>query len=55
LACGPVWRWDCWDGLISRQWRIKQRNIADTAALVAGLQCALVLAAWGMLPFTLWR
>lgn len=45
-------------GLV-RQWRKKehdkQRNIFDTVALVAGLQCALVLAAWGMLPFTLWR
>lgn len=41
-------------GLV-RQWRLKQRNIRDTVALAAGLQCALVLAAWGMLPLTLWR
>lgn len=49
-------------GLV-RQWQIrrsskeqqKQRSIADTIAMAAGLQCALVLAAWGMLPFTLWR
>ena len=49
-------------GLV-RQWQIrrssteqqKQRSIADIVAMAAGLQCALVLAAWGMLPFTLWR
>jgi hypothetical protein len=44
LTSGLVW-----------QWRQRQRHIGDTVALIAGLQCVLVLAAWGMLPFTLWR
>jgi CubicO group peptidase (beta-lactamase class C family) len=39
------------------QWRRarSERNNTDTVALIAGLQCALVLAAWGMLPFVLWQ
>ncbi len=37
------------------QWRGGRRHVADTLALSAGLQCALVLAAWGMLPLMLWN
>lgn len=41
-------------GLV-RQWRGGQRQVADTVALIAALQCTLVLAAWGMLPLMLWK
>ncbi|MEO5931928.1 MAG: serine hydrolase domain-containing protein [Duganella sp.] len=40
---------------LARQWRGGRRNVADTVALMAALQCALVLAAWGMLPLMLWK
>ncbi|HEX7984794.1 MAG TPA: serine hydrolase domain-containing protein [Duganella sp.] len=40
---------------LARQWRGGRRNVADTVALIAALQCTLVLAAWGMLPLMLWK
>lgn len=43
-------------GLLKQYWRRSSGVMAtlDTAALLAALQCLVVLAAWGMLPFTLW-
>ncbi|USX25479.1 beta-lactamase family protein [Oxalobacteraceae bacterium OTU3CINTB1] len=40
---------------LAMQWRGGQRHVGDTLALIASLQCMLVLAAWGMLPFMLWK
>ena len=40
---------------LAMQWRDRQRHVPDTLALIASLQCMLVLAAWGMLPFMLWK
>ncbi|MEV4778256.1 serine hydrolase domain-containing protein [Burkholderia sp. LMU1-1-1.1] len=40
---------------LAMQWRGGRREVADTLALIAGLQCILVLAAWGMLPLMLWK
>lgn len=40
---------------LAMQWRGGQRHVGDTLALIASLQCMLVLAAWGMLPFLLWK
>jgi CubicO group peptidase (beta-lactamase class C family) len=40
---------------LAMQWRGGQRHVADTLALIASLQCMLVLAAWGMLPLMLWK
>ena len=40
---------------LARQWRGGSGNVADTVALIAALQCTLVLAAWGMLPLMLWK
>jgi CubicO group peptidase (beta-lactamase class C family) len=37
------------------QWRSRQRAVGDSIAMLAALQCTLVLAAWGMLPLILWR
>ena len=40
---------------LALQWRDGQRHIVDSLALIASLQCTLVLAAWGMLPLMLWK
>jgi hypothetical protein len=38
-----------------RRWQNSRRALLDTAALLATLQCLLVLAIWGLLPFRLWH
>ena len=40
---------------LAMQWRAGRRHVGDTLALIASLQCMLVLAAWGMLPLMLWK
>ncbi len=52
-ALAPLMLWQLWRSL--RQRPAGWADRADAAAAAAVLQWCLVLAAWGLLPFALWR